>query len=549
MIRLPPLHRDDALLLSRCFYLGLIVLLFPLKSAYPIAGLSADHFHPPLGPFTLLETFPDPWVIIVIESVTYALLALWVAGVGRWRVGALLSCFLMLTSGLNYSTGKIDHDLVIVLCPFLLTLGGKWPEKSLTFCLAVYFASSGFAKISWLSFDSQASLSWALTYFYGYGKSAPLLAWSLENLSGWPWEAFDQLTVWFELCVPLVILHPFRRYIFLSIPLFHLSTVLLLGIDFSRLLLIYLPLALLFMGVFGYSKLSVEIPEEAQPRRERKPVETRVLELKREDYQVEIPSQGNIRAHGLVNLTAEVAGKVQAIHPPFEEGAFFSKGDILLEINPIDLQVALISAQAQVASAQLNLEKEEALAEQARLDAFAAKSAGQKGGALYEKQQSDLALELKILREADIKDKADAERDRRDKEEVRTKAKQMQEWNLKSAALKKQRERKEVTDEHHYAEDFIRQSEDFMRAEKEKFDRIRKMRERHNVELLEHVRLHKLAQKHVEMDEKEEKVNRGLLKDIYADDKYRKRLAERLKYGQKFTMKKSEEFKYKSNVL
>ena len=131
---------------------------------------------------------------------------------------------------------------------------------------------------------------------------------------------------------------------------------------------IVLPLALLVMGVFGYSKLSVEIPEEAQPRRERKPIETRVLELKREDYQVEIPSQGNIRAHGLVNLTAEVAGKVQAIHPPFEEGAFFSKGDILLEINPIDLQVALISAQAQVASAQLNLKKEEALAEQARLD-------------------------------------------------------------------------------------------------------------------------------------------------------------------------------------
>ena len=193
--------------------------------------------------------------------------------------------------------------------------------------------------------------------------------------------------------------------------------------------------------------------------------------------------------------------------------------------------------------------KEQFAAVQARLDAFAAKSAGQKGGALYEKQQNDLALELKILREADIKDKADAERDRRDKEEVRIKAKQMQEWNLKSAALKKQRERKEVTDEHHYAEDFIRQSEDFMRAEKEKFDRIRKMRERHNVELLEHVRLHKLAQKHVEMDEKEEKVNRGLLKDIYADDKYRKRLAERLKFGQKFTMKKSEEFKYKSNVL
>ena len=131
---------------------------------------------------------------------------------------------------------------------------------------------------------------------------------------------------------------------------------------------IVLPAALLVLGVVGYQKLSVEVPEEARPRPERKPVETRVIELKREDYQVTIPSQGNIRAHGLVTVTAQVAGRVQAIHPPFEEGAFFAKGDVLLEIDPVDLQVALISAQAQVASAQLNLEKEEALAEQARLD-------------------------------------------------------------------------------------------------------------------------------------------------------------------------------------
>ena len=60
-----------------------------------------------------------------------------------------------------------------------------------------------------------------------------------------------------------------------------------------------------------------------------------------------------------MTVTAQVAGRVKAIHPPFEEGAFFAKGDVLLEIDPVDLQVALISAQAQVASAQLNLEKEE----------------------------------------------------------------------------------------------------------------------------------------------------------------------------------------------
>ena len=46
----------------------------------------------------------------------------------------------------------------------------------------------------------------------------------------------------------------------------------------------------------------------------------------------------------------------------------FDPVHVLLEIDPVDFQVALISARAQVASAQLNLDKEEALAEQARLD-------------------------------------------------------------------------------------------------------------------------------------------------------------------------------------
>ena len=131
---------------------------------------------------------------------------------------------------------------------------------------------------------------------------------------------------------------------------------------------IILPVALLILGVIGYNKFSVEKPIEAPPRPKAKPIEARVQELKRQDYQVLVPSQGNIRAHSLVTFTAQVTGRLQAIHPSFEDGAFFSKGDIMLEIDPVDFEVALVSAQAQVASAQLNLDKEEALAEQSRLD-------------------------------------------------------------------------------------------------------------------------------------------------------------------------------------
>ena len=131
---------------------------------------------------------------------------------------------------------------------------------------------------------------------------------------------------------------------------------------------IVLPIVLLVVGIIGYGKLSIKQPEEAPPRPEAKAIEARVHELKRQAYQVFVPSQGHIRAHSLVAFTAQVSGRVQTIHPGFEEGAFFKKDDVLLEINPIDFQVALISSQAQMAGAQLNLDKEEALAEQARLD-------------------------------------------------------------------------------------------------------------------------------------------------------------------------------------
>ncbi len=131
---------------------------------------------------------------------------------------------------------------------------------------------------------------------------------------------------------------------------------------------IVLPIVLLVVGIIGYGKLSIKQPEEAPPRPEAKAIEARVHELKRQDYQMLVPSQGHIRAHSLVTFTSQVSGRVQIIHPTFEEGAFFKKDDVLLEINPIDFQVALISSQAQMAGAQLNLDKEEALAEQARLD-------------------------------------------------------------------------------------------------------------------------------------------------------------------------------------
>ncbi|MCH2063818.1 MAG: hypothetical protein MK194_08850 [Roseibacillus sp.] len=242
------LHQNDALVLGRLTYTGLILLFFPLKSPRSLTALGAEHFHPPLGPFALFESYPPLGLINATTCATFLFFALWVAGWGKWIVGAGLTLCLTSTSGFFYSAGKIDHDFIVLLLPFFLTLPGVKPKRALLFCLAVYFASSGMAKAigGWLDLNTQSTLSWALTYFHAYGKTEPFLAWSLANLPGWGWEILDQLTVWFELCVPLALLPPLRRWIVLAIPLFHLFTVLLFGIDFVRLLLVYLPLTFLY---------------------------------------------------------------------------------------------------------------------------------------------------------------------------------------------------------------------------------------------------------------------------------------------------------------
>ena len=131
---------------------------------------------------------------------------------------------------------------------------------------------------------------------------------------------------------------------------------------------ILLPLVLLAAGGASYVWFSKEPPQIAQPRPKPKPLEVRVAELKRLDYQIGLPTHGVMQAHNEAVLTAQVGGRVDTISPEFEVGAFFGEGDILLELNAVDFEEALANAKAQLALAEFNLEQEEARAKQARLN-------------------------------------------------------------------------------------------------------------------------------------------------------------------------------------
>ncbi|MEW4453761.1 efflux RND transporter periplasmic adaptor subunit [Bremerella sp. JC817] len=121
------------------------------------------------------------------------------------------------------------------------------------------------------------------------------------------------------------------------------------------LLRLAIPCVILAAGVVGFQVLSAKV--EQPPRQEPKKVllRTRVEEMHTTDYPVVVHTHAVVQAHNQVTLTAQVSGTVAQISPSFEVGAYFSKGDVLVEIDPTDYETALAVAESELDAAKSNL--------------------------------------------------------------------------------------------------------------------------------------------------------------------------------------------------
>ena len=154
---------------------------------------------------------------------------------------------------------------------------------------------------------------------------------------------------------------------------------------------IALPFVILLAGFGAWVWLSEPVEEPAPEQRARKTLKTERLILERCDYQIKLKSQGTVRAHYATTLTALVTGRVTHIHPAFEDGSFFKEGDVLVELDPSDLQAKVTGAESRLARAEAALAREEARAKQAKLNW---EDIG------YEEEPSPLVLREPQLKEA-----------------------------------------------------------------------------------------------------------------------------------------------------
>lgn len=114
--------------------------------------------------------------------------------------------------------------------------------------------------------------------------------------------------------------------------------------------------------------LFVNQPEPKDRRQAPTLVRVEGTVLRPTTYPLRVKTQGTVQPRTRSTLVPEVSGRIVKVSDVFRPGGFFEAGEILLELDAVDYEVAVTIAEASLAQSKLALAEEEARAAQAEDD-------------------------------------------------------------------------------------------------------------------------------------------------------------------------------------
>jgi RND family efflux transporter MFP subunit len=134
----------------------------------------------------------------------------------------------------------------------------------------------------------------------------------------------------------------------------------------KRLFHFAITIVVIAVGAIGMRALTAGKPQ-LEKRKAPAPVPmVRTTEIQTGPQTVHIQGEGSVRPLREISLVPQVGGKVLYISPALVNGGQFSKGNVLVRIDPVDYELAVTLAKANMKDAEslLELAKEEAAAAQ-----------------------------------------------------------------------------------------------------------------------------------------------------------------------------------------
>ena len=128
---------------------------------------------------------------------------------------------------------------------------------------------------------------------------------------------------------------------------------------------IFLPLAIIVGAIVLSSAMFALKPEPAKLESPETAVAVETIALKKTAAQLLISSQGTVLPRTRSALISEVSGAVLTVSQQYVVGGVFNSGDVLMQLDPTDYQVALQRAQAKLISMNAQLSFEHARSAQA----------------------------------------------------------------------------------------------------------------------------------------------------------------------------------------
>ncbi len=133
----------------------------------------------------------------------------------------------------------------------------------------------------------------------------------------------------------------------------------------SRIVKIILPILVIGISIAAGKILFATAPEAERKSPKPSIPMVEVSTIKYIDYPLTLQSRGNITPQTQGELVAEVNGRILKTSPNFKPGGTFDHDEVLIELDPVDYRHAITIAEAELAQANLALEKTRAEAKQA----------------------------------------------------------------------------------------------------------------------------------------------------------------------------------------